>query len=71
MVVICLIRKVLHKICHIAEVNWTPLSDVITSGTPKRAIHPLVRAAAQSVAVVFFNSTASGHLVVLSTMVKR
>ena len=40
-------------------------------GTPKRAIHPLVKAAAQSAAVVFFSKTASGHLVVLSTMVNR
>ena len=40
-------------------------------GTLKRAIHPLARALAQSSAVVFFISTASGHLVVLSTTVKR
>jgi hypothetical protein len=31
--------------CQREEVNWTPLSEVMTAGTPKRDNHPSKRAA--------------------------
>ena len=51
--------------------NCTPLSDVMILGTPKPAIHPLVSAEVQSAVVVFFSRIASGHPVVLPTIVNR
>ena len=56
---------------HIVDVNCGPLSDVMSSGTPKRAIHELTNALAHSDVVVLRKGIASGHLVVLSTMVSR
>ena len=54
-----------------AEVNWLPLSEVMAAGTPKRAIHPLKRACAQSAAAVVRSGTASAQRVVLSMTVNK
>ena len=48
-----------------------PLSDVMWSGRPKRAIQAFRRADAQVDVVVFSIGTASGHLVERSMIVKR
>jgi hypothetical protein len=53
-----------------ADVNWAPLSLVITSGTPKRDTHPAKSAEAQSAAVIEDMGTASGQRDVQSMMVK-
>jgi hypothetical protein len=55
----------------IEDVNWEPLSDVITAGTPNLEIQVEIRARAQDSAVMEVKGTASGHLVVLSIMVNR
>jgi hypothetical protein len=54
-----------------AEVNWGPLSLVIAAGSPNRCTQPEKRAATQSAADVAETGTASGHLVVLSTIVNK
>jgi hypothetical protein len=56
---------------HKPEENWTPLSDVMSAGTPKRATHPPMRASTQSSVEVAHRGMASGHLVDLSTTVNR
>ena len=53
------------------EVNCGPLSDVISSGTPKRDIQPKMRALAQSSVVVELRGIASGQREVLSIIVKK
>ena len=52
------------------EVNCAPLSEVMTSGTPKRAIQWLNNAWAQAWAVVDDMGAASTHLVERSIIVK-
>jgi hypothetical protein len=52
-------------------VNCGPQSDVMSSGTPKRDIHPRRRALAQVAAVALGRGMASGHRVKLSMMVNR
>ena len=53
------------------DVNCDPLSEVMTEGIPKSGIQCLNMALAHSSAVIDLTGTASGHLEVLSTMVKR
>ena len=47
---------------HKEEVNWVPLSVVMTDWTPNRAIQPVKRACALSAAVMVVRGIASGHL---------
>ena len=53
------------------DVNCDPLSEVMTEGIPKSGIQCLSMALAHSSAVIDLMRTASGHLEVQSTMVKR
>ena len=53
------------------RVNWAPLSDVMVAGTPNQETQPAKRALAQSEAVMDERGMASGHLDVLSIIVKR
>ena len=53
------------------DVNCDLLSEVMTEGIPNRGIQYLNMAPAHSVAVIDLMGIASGHLEVLSTMVKR
>ena len=61
--------NLLHNTCQTAEVNCTPLSVVMTAGTPNLEIQLATRASAQAFAVVEDRGITSIHLVVLSTMV--
>ncbi len=61
----------LAEAAHTPEENWTPLSEVMAAGTPKRATHPLMRASTQSNVDVARRGMASGHLVDLSTTVNK
>ena len=54
-----------------AETNWGPRSEVRWAGTPKREIQWVMRASAQSEAVMEVMGMASGHLVVRSTTVNK
>ena len=56
---------------HRDEVNWAPLSLVITAGTPNLEIHPWNMEEAHSAAEIPVRGIASGHLVDLSMHVKR
>jgi hypothetical protein len=56
---------------HSAEVNCTPLSDVIMVGRSKRATQLHTKASATSAVAVARRGMASSHLVVLSTIVRR
>ena len=69
MVVTCCIPSLLHRTAQTAEVNCTPLSVVMTAGTPNLEIHPATRASAQTVAVVEDNGITSTHLVDLYIIV--
>ena len=60
-----------HSAVHRVDVNWAPLSEVMTVGTPNRCIHPVNRAAAQSAAAILLRGIASGQRVVLSTTVNK
>jgi hypothetical protein len=53
------------------DVNCGPLSLVMVEGRPNPCIQPAKRSAAQSAADVEERGIASGHLVVLSIIVKR
>ena len=53
------------------EVKWAPLSEVRVEGTPNLEIHELMKTLAQESADVEDMGMASGHLVVLSMIVKR
>jgi hypothetical protein len=55
----------------IEDVNWEPLSDVRTAGTPNLDIQVEMKARTQDSAEIEDNGTTSGHLVVLSIMVRR
>jgi hypothetical protein len=50
-----------HKVAHREEVNWTPQSDVMTTGMPNLLTYPCNQAFAQSTAVVAAIGRASGH----------
>ena len=52
------------------DVNWVPQSEVMVSGTPKQVIQVVMRADAQSGAVVEVRGAASGQRVVRSMMVR-
>ena len=60
-----------HRRFHMAETNWGPRSEVRWAGTPKREIQWVMRASAQSEAVMEVMGMASGHLVVRSTTVNK
>ena len=51
--------------------NWAPLSEVRVDGTPNLDIHESMKTLAQESAEVEDMGMASGHLVVLSMIVKR
>ena len=51
--------------------NWAPLSEVRVDGTPNLEIHESMKTLAQESAEVEDMGMASGHLVVLSMIVKR
>ena len=55
----------------IENVNWEPLSDVRTAGTPNLEIQVEIKAPAQDSAEMEDKGTPSSHLLVLSIMVKR
>jgi hypothetical protein len=54
-----------------ADANCTPLSEVTVEGTPNRLTHLVKKVAAHSSVEVPQMGTASAHLVLLSTIVKR
>jgi hypothetical protein len=64
-------QSVEHSLPHTAEENWTPLSEVRTAGTPNLLTQLLKKAAVQLAVEVLTKGTASAHLVLLSTMVRR
>ena len=70
MVNLCKLPKLLVSLSHNSEQNWTPLSDVITSGTPNLAIQPWMKASATAAVVVLDRGMASSHLVDLSIIVR-
>ena len=53
------------------DVNWGPLSEVISNGTPKRDIQCLLSVFALSEVDVLLIGMASGQRVVLSMMLRR
>ena len=55
----------------IAEENWDPLSVVRVAGIPKCWTQPNEKASATVCAVMLTIGTATGHLVNLSTAVRR
>ena len=61
----------LHKPSHNFDSNWVPLSVVIVSGVPKRAIHPLKKASATVSARISTIGMASGQRVKRSTQVSK
>ena len=63
--------RVVHSSPQTAEKNCTPLSEVSTAGTPNLLTQLLKKAAAQLEVEVLTKGTASAHLVLLSTMVRR
>ena len=54
-----------------SEVNYEPRSEDKSDGVPNRATQVPMNARAISAVVPDVNGTASGHRVVLSTMVRR
>jgi len=52
------------------KVNCAPLSVVMTDGTPKQEIYEELSACTQTTAVIEDRGTTSGHLEVLSIMVR-
>lgn len=65
------IPRVEQTWAQMADVNWAPRSEVKVAGTPNREIQPWNRAEAQLAVDISARGRASGHLVDLSTMVKR
>ena len=63
MVVLCLILSREQMADHRDEVNWAPLSLVITAGTPNLEIHSWNMSEAHSTAEIPVRGIASGHLV--------
>ncbi len=53
------------------EVNWLPLSDVITTGRPNLATQLLMKAYTQVSVSMEAKGMASSHLLLLSMMVNR
>ena len=70
-VVLCLTPSREQMADHKAEVNWVPLSLVITAIIPKPDIHLWNMAEAHSDADIPTRGTTSGHLVDLSMHVNR
>jgi hypothetical protein len=60
-----------QRVVHTEEVNCTPLSEVSSVGTPKRATHVDMRASTQASDEVESRGTASTQRVDLSIMVNR
>ena len=61
----------LHKPSHNFDLNWAPLFVVIVAGVPNRAIHPLKKASATTLALISTSGIASGQRVKQSTQVSR
>ena len=53
-----------------AEVNWAPMSEVRRAGTPNLVTQVEMKAREQDSVVMEDSETASGHLEVLSIMVR-
>ena len=53
------------------DVNWEPLSEVRRAGTPNLETQVEMKALAQASAVMEERGTTSGHLEVLSIIVRR
>ena len=53
------------------DVNWEPQSKVRRAGTPNLKTHVEIKAQAQASEVMEERGTASGHLEVLSIIVRR
>ena len=66
-----LIWRVFTSTSQMAEENWASRSDVIVSGTPKRAIQPETNASGHDLAEVEDTGMTSTHLVERSIIVKR
>jgi hypothetical protein len=62
------VEQGLHKATYREEVNWAPLSNVMTAGTSNLLIHPLNRAFAHSTVVVPVIGIALSQQEVLSTV---
>ena len=60
-----------HKAVHRFEVNCGPLSDVMSAGTPNRAMWCEMRARAHEAAVASVIGMASGHRVYRLMIVNR
>ena len=71
MVVMCLILSREQMVDHRDEVNWAPLSLVITAGMPNLEIHLWNMEEAYSATETPVRGIASGHLVDLLMHVKR
>ena len=71
MVVMGVIPSRVQRAVHTEEVNCTPLSDVSSVGTPKRATHVEMRASTQASEEVERRGTASTQRVDLSIIVSR
>ena len=61
----------LYKPSHNFDSNWAPLSVVIVTGVPNRAIHPLKKASATFSALLSTSGMASGQRVKRSTQISR
>jgi hypothetical protein len=61
----------LQKSDHVPAVNWVPLSEVRSSGTPNLLIHPAVKAWMQELVEMSFRGNTSAHRVERSTAVRR
>ena len=65
------IPRVEHTPAHMEEVNCVPRSEVRIAGTPKREIQVEIKAQTQDSAEIDCNGATSGHLDVLSIIVRR
>ena len=66
-----MIPRNLQKLVQIELVNCAPRSELITEGTPKVGIRDRSKTLAHSSAVVDWRGIASGHPLILSTMVNK
>ena len=66
-----MIPRTMQREVQMELVNCSPCSEVITAGTPKVGIQEQSKTLAHSSAVVDWREIVSGHLPVLSIMVKR
>ncbi len=71
MVVLWLTPSCLQVEAHMSEVNWLPLSEVMTAGFLNWAIQLLMRASLQASVFMVGMGMASSQQLVLSMMVNR